>query len=107
MRALFWTAALFALVMAVLPHPPRLPGDPSDKVQHVIAFATLGVLASFAYPSSSVLRLAALLSVFGAGIELIQAIAFLHRDSSALDWLADTLASGLALIAMRRAWRLD
>ena len=46
-RLLFWAAAIFALVMAVLPHPPELPGDPSDKLQHVAAFATLGLLGAW------------------------------------------------------------
>jgi len=47
-RGLFWTAAAFALVMAIVPHPPELPGQPSDKVQHIVAFATLALLGSFA-----------------------------------------------------------
>src|SRR5438094_451884 len=40
-RVLFWAAALFAFVMAILPHPPELPGNPSDKLQHMAAFAPL------------------------------------------------------------------
>ena len=34
-RALFWAAACFALLMAVLPYPPPVPGQPNDKVQHM------------------------------------------------------------------------
>ncbi len=83
--------------MAVLPHPPKLPGHPSDKVQHVAAFVTLGLLAGLAYPSSTPLQLVLRLSLFGAFIELVQAIPALHRDSSALDWIADTIACGLIL----------
>lgn len=107
-KALFWAAALFALVMALLPHPPHVPGDPSDKVQHAVAFATLGFLGSFAFPRLSVLRLVIALSLFGAFIELAQAIPALHRDSDPLDWVADTLACGIVLLAMRwwiRRWR--
>ena len=102
LRALFWAAALFALVMAVLPHPPRLPGAPSDKVLHVAALATLGLLAAPAYRSASVLRLTMALSGFGALIEVLQAIPALHRDSDALDWAADTVAAALSLWAARR-----
>ena len=29
-RALFWLALVFAVVMALLPQPPALPGTPSD-----------------------------------------------------------------------------
>jgi hypothetical protein len=90
LRLAFWAAALFALVMALLPHPPAVPGDPNDKVQHVVAFATLGVLGGLAYPFLRRRLLVAALSLFGALIEVAQAIPMLHRDSDPLDWLADT-----------------
>jgi VanZ family protein len=102
LRLIFWAAAVFAFVMAVLPHPPDLPGSPSDKVQHITAFATLGLLGSLAYPGAPGLQLALRLSLFGAGIEAVQAIPLLHRDSSVLDWIADTVACGVAVGVMRR-----
>ena len=30
--------------MAIIPHPPQLPGAPSDKIQHIMAFLVLGAL---------------------------------------------------------------
>jgi VanZ family protein len=101
LRLAFWSAAAFAFVMAVLPHPPELPGDPSDKVQHVAAFATLGLLGTLAYPRLSAPKLVVRLSLFGAFIELVQAIPKLHRDSSVLDWIADTIACAIVLAALR------
>jgi di/tricarboxylate transporter len=101
-RALFWAAALFALVMALLPHPPPVPGNPSDKVQHVTAFAVLALLGRFAFPRLTTLRLIIALSLFGAFIEVAQAIPVLHRDSDPLDWVADTLACGIVLVGI--AW---
>ena len=103
-RALFWAAACFAFVMAVLPHPPQVPGEPNDKVQHITAFATLALLGSFAYPRTALLRLLAGLSLFGAFIEVVQAIPMLHRDSDVLDWLADTVAVVVVLLIVRW-WR--
>jgi VanZ family protein len=100
-RVIFWAAASFALVMALIPHPPELPGNPSDKLQHIAAFATLGVLGAFAYPRVSALRLVVGLSLFGALIEIAQAIPFLHRDSDPLDWVADTVACALVVIGLR------
>jgi hypothetical protein len=100
-KALFWAAALFALVMALLPHPPQVPGNPNDKVQHVIAFATLGLLGWLAYPRLSAVRLIIALSLFGAFIEVAQAIPVLHRDSDPLDWLADTVACGVVVLGVR------
>ncbi len=90
--------------MAVLPHPPEVPGEPNDKVQHITAFATLALLGSFAYPRTALVRLLAGLSMFGAFIEVVQAIPTLHRDSDVLDWLADTLAVVVVLLVVRW-WR--
>ena len=104
LRPLFWAAALFALVMALLPHPPEVPGNPSDKVQHVVAFATLGILGSLAYGGAQKRWMIIGLSLFGAFIEVAQAIPALHRDSDPLDWIADTVACGLAVLAYRW-WR--
>jgi VanZ family protein len=100
-RAIFWTAACFAFVMAVLPHPPEVPGEPNDKVQHIAAFATLALLGSFAYPRTTLIRMLAYLSAFGALIEVVQAIPALHRDSDVLDWIADTVAAALVLALVR------
>lgn len=102
-RLLFWTAMLFAFVMAILPHPPELPGEPSDKIQHMAAFATLGLLGAWAYARAALLQLLAGLSLFGALIEVVQAIPALHRDSDVKDWVADTLACGLVLLLVH--WR--
>ena len=103
-RALFWVAATFAFVMAVLPHPPEVPGHPNDKVEHVAAFVTLALLGSLAYPRIRPLQLLVRLSLFGAFIEIVQAIPALHRDSDVLDWLADTVAVTAALLLVRW-WR--
>lgn len=103
-RALFWGAAAFAFVMAVLPHPPAVPGNPNDKLQHIAAFATLAVLGSFAFPATARLHLLLRLSLFGAFIELVQSIPALHRDCDPMDWLADTLAAAVVLLVIRW-WR--
>jgi hypothetical protein len=108
-RIAFWLAAIFAFIIAVLPHPPQLPGAPSDKVQHILAFLALGGLASFAYPRTSPVYLAAGLSLFGAMIELVQMIPSLNRDGDPIDWIADTAAAGLMLIFLHwvRKWRIN
>jgi hypothetical protein len=103
-RLMFWGAAVFSFVMAVLPHPPELPGSPSDKIQHITAFATLGLLGGWAYRETSPLRLALRLSLFGAFIELVQLIPALHRNSDVLDWAADTAAASIILIGLNW-WR--
>jgi hypothetical protein len=102
-RALFWSAACFAFVMAILPHPPEVPGEPNDKMQHIVAFATLTLLGSFAYPAAALMQLLVRLSLFGAFIEVVQAIPVLHRDSDFFDWVADTSAVVVVLLVLR--WR--
>ena len=97
-QILFWAAAAFAFVMAVLPHPPHIPGNPNDKLQHVTAFATLALLSSFGYPRAALLKLLLGLSLFGALIEFVQAIPSLHRDSDVMDWIADTAAIAVVLL---------
>lgn len=99
-KALFWAATLFTLVMALIPQPPPLPGSPSDKLQHAAAFATLSVLGRVAFPRLPILRLIVSLSLFGAFIELAQALPFIHRDCDVLDWLTDTLACATILVPM-------
>lgn len=103
-RAVFWLAFCFTFVMAVLPHPPEVPGQPNDKVQHIAAFATLALLGSLAYPAVRLLSLLVGLSLFGALIEMVQAIPALQRDSDVRDWIADTIAAAAVLLAVRW-WR--
>jgi peptidoglycan/LPS O-acetylase OafA/YrhL len=103
LRIAFWAACLFAFVMAVLPHPPMLPGKPSDKLQHIFAFLVLAVLGWLAYPEMKKRELLLGLMAFGAVIEIVQAIPALHRDSDPFDWLADTAAS-LTVFVIIAAW---
>ncbi|HEX8643940.1 MAG TPA: hypothetical protein VF702_08510 [Allosphingosinicella sp.] len=105
LRLAFWAALLFALVMAVLPQPPDVPGEPSDKVLHILAFSVLAALAAFAYRAAPLGRIGLLLSAFGALIEIVQSVPLLHRDADLVDWIADTaaLAAVLSLFALRRA----
>jgi VanZ family protein len=84
--------------MAILPHPPEVPGHPNDKVEHIVAFATLASLGSVAYPRALFVKLLVGLSLFGAFIEVVQAIPALHRDSDIWDWIADTAAVASVLL---------
>lgn len=98
-RTAFWPALAFALVMAVLPKPPTLPiDDLGDKFAHMLAFFTLTVLAGIGWPRAALLRAALCLSLIGAGIEVVQLIPFLHRDSDWRDWVADSAAIMAAMV---------
>jgi peptidoglycan/LPS O-acetylase OafA/YrhL len=103
---LFLAALVFTLVMAWLPHPPSVPGNPNDKIQHIAAFTCLSLLGAMAFPAFPLARLGERLSFLGAIIEVVQAIPALHRDCDIRDWIADTLAVVVALFvvgALRRS----
>ena len=105
-RAAFWLALIFAVVMAVLPRPPQLPIDRfGDKFAHMLAFAVLAGLGAAAYPALRLRALGLGLSAVGALIEVLQAIPRLHRDSDVRDWIADSLAIAVVVVAVQ-LWRL-
>ncbi len=104
LRALFWLTLLAVLTLAILPHPPYWPNELSDKVQHFVAFLCLMLLGSAAYPHLSLVKLALGLAVFGALIEIIQAVPALRRDSDWLDWVVDVAAALCVLLALL-VWR--
>ncbi|RYG39207.1 MAG: hypothetical protein EON93_00300 [Burkholderiales bacterium] len=101
----FWFTLVFAFVMALLPHPPMVPGAPTDKVQHIAAFATLTALGRAAFRDMPPLRLLAYLAAFGALIEIMQAMPALRRSSDIIDWIAD-VASVLITLGVVAALRL-
>jgi VanZ family protein len=106
-RALFWVATAFAVIMAVVPKPPQTPLDRfGDKVEHIIAFAVLALLANFGFPEARRRLIVERLAFLGAAIEMVQSIPALHRDSDIRDWLADIAAVvvvTLAVAVVRRA----
>ena len=104
LKPLFWAALIFAYAAAVMPavDAPRIAS--SDKVEHMIAFFTLALLAALAWRRAAVWRIGLMLAGFGALIEVTQAIPALHRDASALDFLADCAAIvvGLGIASLFR-----
>ena len=102
LRPLFWALAVFALTMALLPKPPGTPIDSlGDKFAHMLAFSVLTGVAAFAWRDTRWSRITIALSLFGAAIEVLQAIPALHRDSDWRDWVADTVAV-LVVIGLAR-----
>ena len=100
LRTIFWIAIVISFLAAINPRPPELPGQPNDKVQHIMAFLTLGALAFFAFPRTRLLTLLVGLSAFGALIEFTQMIPALHRDGDVMDWIADTAAAAVILVGL-------
>jgi hypothetical protein len=104
--AIFVAALIFTLAMAWLPHPPVVPWQQEDKFWHMVAFATLSVLAPLAFPAAPLLRIGERLSFLGALIEVGQSIPALHRDCDIRDWIADTIAVAATLLLVAAIRRL-
>jgi VanZ family protein len=96
----FWLAATAVLVVALLPgrDAPQLGWD---KLMHFSAFAALTTIALLGYGRSRPLLVGALMSGFGALIEVLQGLPLFHRDASVADWIADTLA---VIAVLTAAW---
>jgi hypothetical protein len=96
----FLAALVFTFYSAVVPPTQAVQLVPWDKAEHFIAFFGLTGLAVAGFPRRSPLALAALLSAFGALIEVVQGLPIVHRDEDFWDWVADTLAIIAALSPM-------
>jgi hypothetical protein len=100
----FFAALAFTFYSAVIPPREAVQLVPWDKAEHFIAFYVLTGLAVVAYPKRNLLVLAALLSAFGALIEIVQGLPMVHRDRDFWDWVADTIAIASALAPMALVW---
>lgn len=100
-RVLLVAAAVFATVMATLPHPPTELLEVTDKWQHMAAFLALTTLSVLGWPDAPLHRIGERLSFLGAMIEVAQSIPALHRDCDIMDWAADTYVVVCVLVLTR------
>ena len=103
-RVAFFAALAFTFYSAVAPPAHALQLTPWDKATHFLAFYALTGLAAAAFPTRNLLVIAALLSAFGALIEVVQGLPMVHRDRDFWDWVADTVAIIFALAPMLLYW---
>ena len=103
-RVAFFAALIFTFYSAVIPPVQALHLTPWDKATHFIAFYTLTGLAVAAFPKLNLAVVAALLSGFGALIELVQGLPVVNRDRDFWDWVADSVAIACALAPMLLYW---
>jgi hypothetical protein len=100
----FFAALVFTFYSAVIPSQLALQLAPWDKAEHFMAFYALTGLAVAAFPKRNLFLIAALLSAFGALIEVVQGLPLVHRDRDFWDWVADTIAIISALAPMLLVW---
>lgn len=96
-----WQAMLLPLLILILflattSQPDSIPSSANDKVNHIAAFAALGVLVHWSYPRAGWITSFILLIGYGFAIEVIQAF-IPTREFSLLDLLADAVGAVLGL----------
>jgi len=108
LQALFWIALAFSLTKAFVLPRKMFRIFHWDKAEHFLAFYILTLLAAAAFPRRPLLSIAVALSLLGAGIEVVQALPIISRDSDFWDWFADTLAIAAALLPLAvLSWRAN
>ncbi|TZG28868.1 hypothetical protein [Sphingomonas montanisoli] len=98
--AAFWATTAFTYGAALMPgdEAPTMGG--SDKTDHVAAFLTLTLLARLAYPVAPRWLTFLGLSIYGAWIEISQGMPIFGRDANIWDWVADSLAILVMMLAL-------
>ena len=106
-----WRLLLLCLLAVVswfafMPSTPHDELPHLDKLRHLLAFASLALVAALGWPPApgSNIRIAGGLMVYGLFIELMQT-QLPTRTGSLADWLADGVGIGIGLLlhqALRR-----
>lgn len=86
---------IFMLATTSSPYP--IPSAPSDKVNHLLAFLELTLLARLGWPRARLAPVILALASYGLAIELVQT-QLEHRTFSVADMLADAAGIGLGLL---------
>jgi len=89
-KILFYVSLAAILVLAVIPHPDRLPDIArlSDKLNHFAAFLVLAALIDLCHPEKRWVWKILFLGGYGIGIEVVQLL-IPYRDFSLGDMGAD------------------
>ncbi len=101
LRPLWRTALLLSVIaimfLATTSQAYPIPAAASDKVNHLMAFIELTLLARLSWPEAKAWHYAPLLLAFGFAIEAIQAT-LPYRDFSLADLAADGLGIAIAML---------
>lgn len=96
-RVALIVSALAILYLATTSDPYPVPSAPSDKINHLIAFFELTVLARLGWPRARILPVVLAVASYGVGIEVLQS-QLDHREFSVADMVADAAGIALGLI---------
>lgn len=107
MPFIFWTlVAIIGVLMLVELAPKEDPIKNLDKIEHIVVFLIVSIAGCLAFKNKISLVVVGL-TIFGAIIEVLQAIFTTTRTGDAYDWLADIVGIllGLMIIAIYRQFK--
>jgi VanZ family protein len=97
-RYAFGAGVVAVVVLSVLPGKELPSLGISDKIEHVVAYTTLGLAGGLAFPTRrGALLLLVLLPLMGIGLEIAQ-LAVPQRSSDIADALADLAGASMVLL---------
>src|SRR5262245_10012606 len=98
LRYFFTAGAIAVIVLSLLPGRDMPSLGVSDKIEHVIAYAVLGLAGGLAFPTRrSTILLLALLPTLGIALEIAQ-LAVPGRSAEVADALADSIGTAITLL---------
>ncbi|MCI0428961.1 MAG: VanZ family protein [Rhodospirillales bacterium] len=98
LRSAFAAGTLAVVLLSLLPGKEIPAVGVSDKIEHVTAYALLGLAGGLAFPSCrAAMLLLALLPLLGIGLELAQSLVA-DRSSEVADAIADWVGATLTLL---------
>lgn len=101
----FGVACAVVAFLSLIPQEDLPPTGLSDRIHHLVSYGLLALIGAWAYGVST--RLALVLVVYGAVIEVLQGLMGFGRHADVLDGLMNTLGVviGLALALLARRVR--
>jgi VanZ family protein len=94
-----WLGVAVVMYFSLAPNPPQIDMQEGDKVQHLVAYASLMLWFAQVQPGRSERRITALLLVaLGIALELAQGLTD-YRSLSVLDMAANTTGVALGWLA--------
>jgi VanZ family protein len=95
---LFTAGAIAVIVLSLLPGQEMPSVGVSDKIEHVVAYALLGLVGGLAFPTRrTTILLLALLPTLGIALEIAQ-LAAPDRSAEVADALADWIGTAITLL---------
>ncbi|WP_417622828.1 hypothetical protein [Parasphingorhabdus sp.] len=98
-RIFFWLLLGVILVISTMPAEDAPTVFADDKLNHILAFFILSLMARILWPRVNVVILFVMLMVFGGSIELLQLVMGFGRDADWMDFGADIIAIAMGTLS--------